>query len=100
MSGMTGRLLVFSSGLHDREHHTSGGGYIYRSSKAAPSSVVKSLSNDLTDDAASGYRPKWVGQVLESTQTLRHLALSKSSTLSNIEVSGHFFNFDGTEINW
>lgn len=42
--------------------NTSGGGYIYRSSKAALNSVVKSLSNDLTPDGFTvlALHPGWV----------------------------------------
>ena len=87
--------------------NTSGGGYIYRSSKAALNSVVKSLSNDLTDNGFTvlALHPGWVQTEMGGPNALIDTETSAQGLVtviesSNTEVSGHFFNFDGSEIDW
>lgn len=87
--------------------NTSGGGYIYRSSKAALNSVVKSLSNDLTSNGFTvlALHPGWVQTEMGGPNALIDTDTSASGLIKVIEsacteVSGHFFNFDGSEIDW
>jgi NAD(P)-dependent dehydrogenase (short-subunit alcohol dehydrogenase family) len=87
--------------------NTSGGGYIYRSSKAALNSVVKSLSNDLTDEGFTvlALHPGWVRtamggpNALIDTQTSA-AGLAKVIEQSTQENSGQFINYDGTQLPW
>ncbi|MBO0217573.1 SDR family oxidoreductase, partial [Vibrio sp. Vb2880] len=48
--GKIKKIACISSKVGSMTENTYGGGYIYRSSKAALNSVVKSLSNDLTPE--------------------------------------------------
>lgn len=87
--------------------NTSGGGYIYRSSKAALNSVVKSLSNDLTPEGFTvlALHPGWVKtamggpNALIDTQTSAQ-GLANVIELSTPQLSGRFINYDGTELPW
>ncbi|MGC9458475.1 SDR family oxidoreductase, partial [Vibrio genomosp. F10] len=56
------KIACLSSKVGSMAENTSGGGYLYRSSKAALNSVVKSLSNDLTLDGFTvlALHPGWV----------------------------------------
>ncbi|WP_122054571.1 SDR family oxidoreductase [Vibrio sp. Evd11] len=101
------KIACLSSRVGSMSENTSGGGYIYRSSKAALNSVVKSLSNDLT---ANGFtvlalHPGWVQTEMGGPNALIDTETSAQGLVtviesSNTEVSGHFFNFDGNEIDW
>ncbi|MFA0552113.1 SDR family oxidoreductase [Vibrio lentus] len=101
------KIACLSSRVGSMSENTSGGGYIYRSSKAALNSVVKSLSNDLTDDGFTvlALHPGWVQTEMGGPNALIDTETSASGLVtviesSNTEVSGHFFNFDGSEIDW
>ncbi len=103
-----GRTLAFlSSKMGSMADNTSGGSYIYRSSKAALNAVVKSLSRDLHDDGIKvvALHPGWVktdmgGPNAEITprqsvsQMMRHL---QALTLAD---SGRFIDIDGSDIPW
>ncbi|OED64875.1 short-chain dehydrogenase [Vibrio splendidus ZS-139] len=106
-SGNVKKIACLSSRVGSMTENTSGGGYIYRSSKAALNSVVKSLSNDLTHDGFTvlALHPGWVQTEMGGPNALIDTDTSASGLInviksSNTEVSGHFFNFDGTEIDW
>ncbi|MCK8081735.1 SDR family oxidoreductase [Vibrio sp. 1CM24A] len=100
------KVACLSSRVGSMTENTSGGGYIYRSSKAALNSVVKSLSNDLTDGfTVLALHPGWVQTEMGGPNALIDTDTSASGLIkvidsANIEVSGHFFNFDGSEIDW
>ncbi|NOI88950.1 SDR family oxidoreductase [Vibrio splendidus] len=101
------KVACLSSRVGSMSENTSGGGYIYRSSKAALNSVVKSLSNDLTDNGVTvlALHPGWVQTEMGGPNALIDTDTSASGLIkviesANIEVSGHFFNFDGSEIDW
>ncbi|WP_086774119.1 SDR family oxidoreductase [Vibrio coralliirubri] len=100
------KVACLSSRVGSMSENTSGGGYIYRSSKAALNSVVKSLSNDLTDGfTVLALHPGWVQTEMGGPNALIDTDTSASGLIkvidsANIEVSGHFFNFDGSEIDW
>jgi NAD(P)-dependent dehydrogenase (short-subunit alcohol dehydrogenase family) len=102
------RIIVnISSRMGSIGQNTSGGGYIYRSSKAALNMVTKSLAHDL---AARGvtvvcFHPGWVqtdmgGEsasipVEESVGGMRQVIAGLKPS-----DSGKFLNYDGTEIEW
>ncbi|OAN13615.1 short-chain dehydrogenase [Photobacterium jeanii] len=102
-----GIIASVSSKVGSMTENTSGGGYIYRSSKAALNSVVKSLSNDLLPEGiiSVALHPGWVQtemggpNALIDTQTsatgLKHVI----DTLTP-EHSGGFYNYDGSVIPW
>ncbi|MFC1674235.1 SDR family oxidoreductase, partial [Pseudomonadota bacterium] len=56
------RVAVLSSKMGSMADNTSGGSYIYRSSKAAVNALVKSLSHDLSADGilVAALHPGWV----------------------------------------
>ncbi|MGC9402457.1 SDR family oxidoreductase [Vibrio genomosp. F10 str. 9ZC157] len=101
------KIACLSSKVGSMAENTSGGGYLYRSSKAALNSVVKSLSNDLTLDGFTvlALHPGWVKTEMGGPNALIDTGTSASGLInviesSNTKVSGHFFNFDGSEIDW
>jgi NAD(P)-dependent dehydrogenase (short-subunit alcohol dehydrogenase family) len=87
--------------------NTSGGSYVYRSSKAALNAAMKSAVNDLKGRGISVVviHPGWVQtdmggpsgllSVEQSAKAIREL-LGRVS----IEDTGKFFNYDGTVIPW
>ncbi|MBR9789488.1 MAG: SDR family oxidoreductase [Vibrionaceae bacterium] len=105
--GQMKKIACLSSKVGSMTENTSGGGYIYRSSKAALNSVVKSLSNDLTDQGFTvlALHPGWVrtamggpNALIEAETSATGLAnVIKQSTQHN---SGQFINYDGTELPW
>lgn len=105
--GKAKKIACISSKVGSMTENTSGGGYIYRSSKAALNSVVKSLSNDLTDGGFTvlALHPGWVRtemggpNALIDTQTSAD-GLAKVIEQSTQENSGQFINYDGTELPW
>ena len=105
--GKAKKIACISSKVGSMTENTSGGGYIYRSSKAALNSVVKSLSNDLTDEGFTvlALHPGWVRtemggpNALIDTQTSAD-GLAKVIEQSTQEKSGQFINYDGTELPW
>lgn len=105
--GKAKKIACISSKVGSMTENTSGGGYIYRSSKAALNSVVKSLSNDLTDGGFTvlALHPGWVStemggpNALIDTQTSAD-GLAKVIEQSTQENSGQFINYDGTELPW
>lgn len=89
------------------EENTSGGGYIYRSSKAALNSVVKSLSNDLRDEGFTviALHPGWVQTEMGGPNALIDTTTSAKGLFeviehSSVNHSGEFINYDGTRIAW
>lgn len=100
-------MAVLSSKVGSIADNTSGGGYIYRSSKTAVNQVVKSLSIDLRERGISviALHPGWVQTDMggpdalisarESVAGLKRVLLG-----ATLENSGHFINYDGSEIPW
>lgn len=101
------KIACISSKVGSMTENTSGGGYIYRSSKAALNSVVKSLSNDLKGDNMTvlALHPGWVQtemggpNALIDTQTSAQ-GLFKVINRAEVENSGQFINYDGNPIAW
>ncbi|CAE6910960.1 SDR family oxidoreductase [Vibrio sp. B1FLJ16] len=101
------KIACISSKVGSMTENTSGGGYIYRSSKAALNSVVKSLSNDLSDQGFTvlALHPGWVltdmggpNALIDTGTSAKGLSkVIEQSTQSN---SGQFINYDGTELPW
>ncbi|HDM8222598.1 TPA: SDR family oxidoreductase [Vibrio campbellii] len=105
--GKTKKIACISSKVGSMTENTSGGGYIYRSSKAALNSVVKSLSNDLTDEGFTvlALHPGWVRTEMGGPNALIDTQMSADGLVKVIEQStqensGQFINYDGTELPW
>ena len=100
-------IAALSSKVGSHTENTKGGGYIYRSSKAALNSVVKSLSNDLSNKGIKtvALHPGWVKTNMggpnalinpeESAQGLKQVIESLKD-----EHSGGFYNYLGEQIPW
>lgn len=101
------KLATLSSKMGSLDDNTSGGSYIYRSTKAAVNMVMKSLSIDLkpTGIAVVTLHPGWVltdmggSNALIDTQT-SVAGLRKVIANLNISNSGKFIAYDGKEIAW
>ncbi|EDP58166.1 SDR family oxidoreductase [Vibrio sp. AND4] len=101
------KIACISSKVGSMTENTSGGGYIYRSSKAALNSVVKSLSNDLTSEGfiVLALHPGWVRTAMGGPNALidaqtSAAGLAKIIEQSSQENSGQFINYDGTQLPW
>ncbi|MCG9660149.1 C-factor [Vibrio mediterranei] len=101
------KIACLSSKVGSMTENTSGGGYIYRSSKAALNSVVKSLSNDLSQEGITvlALHPGWVQTEMGGPNALISTTESASGLFKVIENansnhSGQFINFDGQPLPW
>ena len=100
-------FAILSSKMGSMGDNTSGGAYIYRSSKAAINSVVKSLSVDLRDDniAVVALHPGWVRTEMGGPNGLIDVQESVTGlkrVLDGLDMSqtGGFLDFRGQEIPW
>lgn len=105
--GRLKKIACLSSKVGSMTENTSGGGYIYRSSKAALNSVVKSLSNDLSGQGYTvlALHPGWVQTEMGGPNAILPAPDSAKGLINVIENvtlsdSGRFLNYDGTEIPW
>ncbi|WP_064605256.1 SDR family oxidoreductase [Photobacterium sp. J15] len=102
-----GIIACISSKVGSMTENTSGGGYIYRSSKAALNSVVKSLSNDLLPEGiiSVAFHPGWVQtemggpNALINTETSAKGMMQLINNLSKTD-SGTFLDYQGKAIAW
>ena len=105
--GSLKKIACISSKMGSMGDNTSGGAYIYRSSKAALNSVVKSLSNDLASQGFTvlALHPGWVltdmggpnARITTETSAMGLIEVIESATADN---SGEFINFDGSPLPW
>lgn len=101
------RLAYISSKMGSIADNTSGGSYVYRSTKTALNQVVKSLAEDL---ASEGFivlplHPGWVRTDMGGPNGLIDTATSVAGMLGVIEgatpeQSGQFLGYDGSRIDW
>ncbi len=87
--------------------NTSGGSYVYRSSKAALNAAMKSAANDVKGRGISVVviHPGWVRTDMGGSSGLLSVEQSAKSIREllgrvSIEDTGKFFNYDGTVIPW
>jgi NAD(P)-dependent dehydrogenase (short-subunit alcohol dehydrogenase family) len=101
------KIVTLSSKMGSVDDNTSGGSYIYRSSKAAVNMVMKSLSLDLKPYgiAVVTLNPGWVktdmggpNGLIDSQTSV--IGLRKVIADLSLVSSGKFFGYDGTEIAW
>lgn len=104
----SGKKLVYvSSKMGSIADNGRGGSYIYRSSKTALNSVVKSLALDLAPEgiATATLHPGWVRTDMGGPNGLIDAPESVSGMLNVIDGlsvanTGQFFNYDGATIAW
>jgi NAD(P)-dependent dehydrogenase (short-subunit alcohol dehydrogenase family) len=100
-------VAVISSKVGSIADNSSGGSYIYRSSKTAVNQVVKSLSIDLADRGISviSLHPGWVqtemgGPNAEISTDESVSGLKGILQTAGLAQSGHFVEYDGNDIPW
>jgi len=104
----SGKKLVYvSSKMGSIADNGRGGSYIYRSSKTALNSVVKSLALDLAPEgiATATLHPGWVRTDMGGPNGLIDAPESVSGMLNVIDGlsvanTGQFFSYDGSSIAW
>lgn len=101
------KIVSLSSKMGSMDDNTSGGSYIYRSSKAAVNMVMKSLSIDLKPYgiACGVLHPGWVQTDMGGPNGLINTQQSVSGLRQviaqlTLENTGRFIAFDGKEIAW
>ena len=101
------KLVTLSSKMGSMEDNTSGGSYIYRSSKAAVNMVMKSLSVDLQGHGISvlTLHPGWVQTDMGGANALINTQTSVTGmrqVIDNLSLqnTGQFIAFDGKPIGW
>ena len=100
-------IACLSSKMGSMDDNTSGGSYIYRSSKAALNAVVKSMSIDLAEREIKCVvlHPGWVKTDMGGTNaeiTTKESVSEIFNTLLSLKMkdSGRFIDIDGTDIAW
>tara|TARA_Y100000588_G_C14235666_1_gene917192 strand:- start:1104 stop:1787 length:684 start_codon:yes stop_codon:yes gene_type:complete len=100
-------IAALSSRVGSHTENTKGGGYIYRSSKAALNSVVKSLSNDLLPQGVKtvALHPGWVQTEMGGPNALisaEESALGLKQVIESLtdDQSGGFYSYKGEQIPW
>ena len=106
-AGQLKKIATITSKMGSIDDNTSGGSYIYRSSKTAVNMVMKSLAIDLQPKGISAVtlHPGWVQTDMGGSNALINTRQSVSGmrevidhlTLAN---SGRFIAYDGKEIAW
>ena len=100
------KLIVnMSSRMGSIADNDSGGGYAYRSSKAALNAITKSMALDLKGITVVAVHPGWV----QTDMGGRHALLTPEHSIQGIKTllehlslndSGGFFAYDGTPLPW
>lgn len=100
-------VAVISSKVGSIADNSSGGSYLYRSSKTAVNQVVKSLSIDLADRGISvmSLHPGWVqtemgGPNAEISTDKSVSGLKSILQTAGLAQSGQFIEYDGSSIPW
>ena len=105
--GSDKKIYFLSSQLGSIEDNTSGGMYIYRSSKTALNQVVKSLSVDLKPMGITviSLHPGWVKTDMGGPNAPVSIdesikGMMKVINMTDIRNTGTFLNFDGQGLPW
>ena len=101
------KVILMSSKMGSVEDNSSGGSYIYRSSKAGLNAVGKSLAIDLAERGISVVvcHPGWVQTDMGGSNASIDTKTSITGlreVIENLDLSrsGQFFNYDGAVIPW
>lgn len=101
------KLVAMTSKMGSIDDNTSGGEYIYRSSKTALNMVMKSISIDLNKYGVSVavLHPGWVrtdmggpNGLIDAETSVQ--GLRKVIGMLSLDNSGKFYAYDGKEIAW
>ncbi len=105
--GRTRKLVTISSRMGSMGANTTGGEYVYRSSKAAVNAVMRSLAIDLAAEnfIVALLHPGWVRTDMGGAAATLDVGTSARGLASVIEgltpaANGGFFNYDGTSLVW
>ncbi|MDJ0624821.1 MAG: SDR family oxidoreductase [Candidatus Caenarcaniphilales bacterium] len=105
--GKQKKVINITSKMGSISDNTSGGHYLYRSSKVALNMVTKSLSVDLKNKNITvvAIHPGWVVTDMGGPNALINANKSVSSIKDlinklSLEDSGKFLSYDGKEIEW
>ena len=105
--GVAKKIYFLSSQLGSIEDNTSGGMYIYRSSKTGLNQVVKSLSVDLKPQGITvvSLHPGWVKTDMGGPNAPVSIDESIKGMMqvideTDIRDTGRFLNYDGKELPW
>lgn len=100
-------IATLSSEMASISENQAGGGYIYKSSKAALNAVMKSLAIDLLEREITVIllSPGWVktrmgGDKAPLSAEDSVAYLSNLLSIVSLQESGHFLSLDGREIKW
>ena len=102
-----GKIACISSKMGSITENSSGGSYIYRSSKSALNSIMRSLAIDLYKKSVAIciLHPGWVqtdmggaNALISSTKSVAGLR----NVIEDLSLSdtGKFYDYDGSEIAW
>ena len=102
------RMIVnVSSAMGSIERYTTGGHYIYRSSKAALNMVTVNLAHDLRSRGITvlSVHPGWVrtdmgGSSADISPRTSAAGLRQLISNATIKDSGRFFSWDGSALPW
>ncbi|MDX1914810.1 MAG: SDR family oxidoreductase [Methylophilus sp.] len=101
------KLLAMTSKMGSIDDNTSGGEYIYRSSKTALNMVVKSLAIDLQKYGVlvAALHPGWVRTDMGGPNALIDVSTSVKGLRRvieqlTLEESGKMIGYDGKVVNW
>lgn len=101
------KIVTLSSKMGSMDDNTSGGSYIYRSTKTAVNMVMKSLSVDLKPMgiASTILHPGWVrtdmggpNGLIDAPESVA--GMRRVIDALTLENSGRFIAYDGKEIPW
>ena len=105
--GVLKKVVSITSKMGSIDDNTSGGSYIYRSSKSALNMIMRSLENDLRayDITTLTLHPGWVQTDMGGMNALINDEQSVSGMMEvidalNIKNSGRFIDYAGKHINW
>ncbi len=100
-------VVTITSQMGSIADNSSGGSYLYRSSKAAANMVMKSLAIDLEEKGitAVAFNPGWVKTDMGGPNamiTVEHSVKDMRKVIGRLTLadSGKFFGNDGREIPW
>lgn len=100
-------IVTLTSLMASIADNSSGGNYLYRSSKAAANMVVKSLAIDLSQQGiiSVAFHPGWVQTDMGGPNAMIPAAQSVSgmrTVISNLTPadSGKFFDYGGNVLPW
>jgi NAD(P)-dependent dehydrogenase (short-subunit alcohol dehydrogenase family) len=105
--GRDKKLVTISSRMGSMGANTTGGEYVYRSSKAAANAVMRSLAIDLApeDITVAVLHPGWVRTDMGGAGATLDVETSAAGLATVIlgltpADSGGFFNYDGASLVW